>query len=260
MMMEAANRLNLQLIILDAPDNPSVQISSSQHHVSGSFKNYSDIKTLASSCSLLTVEIEHVDCDALEEISKTFDIPVHPAPSTLRMIQDKYLQKLFLRNNGLPLPDFENVSEENPVLSLQNTLKEFGLPVMLKSKTLAYDGRGNKVIRSLEEIEVSVKLLKGGKLTGGPGLYVEKWAPFIKELAVMVARDKYGNVKSYPCVETIQKDNICHLVIAPAQIDGLLCQKAQLLAEKTVALLEGAGVFGVEMFLLSNGLFFFIEK
>jgi phosphoribosylaminoimidazole carboxylase len=76
------------------------------------------------------------------------------------------------------------------------------------------------------------------------GLYAEKWAPFVKELAVMVVRSRDGSVKSYPVVETIHKDNICHVTEAPAGVPAALQAKSREVAEKAVAALNGAGIFG----------------
>ena len=84
-------------------------------------------------------------------------------------------------------------------------------------------------------------------------VYVEKWVPFTKELAVMVVRALDGGVVAYPTVETIQKDNICHIVVAPAQIDGRVAEAAQALARAAIQSLQGPGVFGVEMFLVEDG-------
>lgn len=120
---------------------------------------------------------------------------------------------------------------------------------MLKSRTLAYDGRGNYVISSPESIPGAIKALTSGSL------YAEKWVPFVKELAVMVVRKKDGACVSYPTVETIHENNICKLVYAPARVPTGVQEAARRLAEKAVGSLWGAGVFGVEMFLLGNGEF-----
>ena len=195
-----------------------------------------------------------MDVDALESASKKYNIPVHPSPETIRIIQDKFKQKEFLSTYGIPVAPYLDVDKSNPVESISESIKTFGLPLMLKSKTLAYDGRGNKVIYSIEDVQDAVDSLGGGPGKNGPPLYVEKWMSFKKELAVMVAKDIHGNITSYPCVETIQKNNICHQVIAPAQIDGILASKARRIAEESIKHFTGAGIFGVEMFLLQDDL------
>lgn len=250
MMMEPANNLNLKVNILDAADAPATQVQVS-NHVNGDFKDEAKINELARRCDVLTMEIEHVNCDALDRIAKANpNIDIQPTPQTVRIIQDKFNQKEHLKQFNIPLPEYKSVSDKESILKVAND-DGFGFPLMLKSRKLAYDGRGNTVIQTEKEIEESIKLLNPHNTKDA--LYVEKWIPYQKELAVMVARSKTGEVVSYDVVETIQKDNICHIVFAPAQIDGLVQKKAKEIAEKSIACLYGAGIFGVEMFLLENG-------
>jgi len=116
----------------------------------------------------------------------------------------------------------------------------------LKSKRLAYDGRGNAVVRTATDIPQAVKAL------GGQGLYAEGWIPFTKELAVMITRGLDGTVVAHPVVETVQKDNICHIVSAPASISAKAMKRAQEIAMAAVSSLDGAGIFGVELFLQAD--------
>ena len=129
--------------------------------------------------------------------------------------------------------------------------QSFGLPLMLKSKCLAYDGRGNFVIRTPADAITGWEALGGS--TGG-GLFAEKWVPFVRELAVVVARDRVGAIASYPVVHTVQRDSICHVVLAPAQgvSQGVLAEAARV-AAIAVSKLSGAGIFGVELFELLDG-------
>jgi phosphoribosylaminoimidazole carboxylase len=249
MLNEAAARLNLKTIILDNENSPAKQISN-QEHINGSFQDPIQIEKLAAKSTLLTVEIEHVDTVALEKIQEK--IPVEPNPETIRLIQDKYVQKTYLQSKKtfIPIGPFMEIAP-NIVESIKNAGKIYGYPLMLKSKTLAYDGRGNKVIHSEQKIEESVKFLQGDSPDHSI-LYVEKFMKFKKELAVMVAKSINGETIAYPCVETIQKDNICHLVIAPAQINGIVAAMARTIAENVVKQFTGAGIFGVEMFLLED--------
>jgi phosphoribosylaminoimidazole carboxylase len=119
---------------------------------------------------------------------------------------------------------------------------------MLKSRKLAYDGRGNAVVSSADAAPSA-----WSSLAGKGQLYAERWVPFKRELAVIVARSAAGACVCYDAVETVQKDNICHIVVAPAQVPGDVLGRARALAEKAVAHLEGAGIFAVEMFELADG-------
>jgi len=105
------------------------------------------------------------------------------------------------------------------------------------------------VVRSAESLPAAVAALGGY----GQGLYAERWAPFVKELAVMVVRSRDGAVVSYPLVETVHRDNICHVTEAPADVPPAAAAAARAVAERAIGALEGAGVFGVEMFLLADG-------
>ena len=162
------------------------------------------------------------------------------------MIQDKYLQKAHLREAGVDTAHSLAVEHCTPECLAQIGCR-IGYPFMLKSRTLAYDGRGNCVVGGPDGIPAALEALRDRPL------YAEKWAPFAKELAVMVVRTRDGNCTSYPIVETVHEDNICKLVFAPARIPAGIAEKARRLAEKAVASFWGAGVFGVEMFLLPDG-------
>ncbi|CAB4397879.1 unnamed protein product [Rhizophagus irregularis] len=247
MLVEAASRLNISVTILDSPVNsPAKQIQATSTHVHGDFKDPLKIQELAQNVDVLTIEIEHVDVEILEKLFSKKSVEIHPHPYTIRIIQDKFLQKTHLSQNEIPVVDFIDIPDNE---SLNIAIEKFSYPIMLKSKLLAYDGRGNYVINSEDEITDALKTLGNFKIP----LYVERWTPFVKELAVMVIRSVDGVIKSYPVVETVHKENICHLVIVPAQVDGVILRCAKEIAEKAIQTLKGAGIFGVEMFLMKNG-------
>lgn len=247
MIVEAASRLNINTIVLDGPNTPAKQINAVGDHVDGLFTDYASIEKLAEKCQVLTVEIEHVDADALAKIQEKFpEIEIYPLPETIKLIQDKYTQKMHLQKHGIAVVDSMNVTENN-VASLQEVGTTFGYPFMLKSRTLAYDGRGNFVVKDETKLAEALDFLKDRPL------YAEKWCPFVKELAVMVVRSVEGEVFAYPTVETVQQDNICHLVYAPARVSETVSKKASILAKNAIKTFPGCGIFGVEMFLLENG-------
>jgi len=216
MLAYPAALLNLDLIILDPlPNAPSKQIINHPEHIAGPFTDPQAIAELASKVDILTVEIEHINVDALEEAQKTHSsrsLEVQPAPSTLRTIQDKFLQKEWLAARSLPVAPSQSIDgTESAIVSAGERL---GYPFMLKTRKLAYDGRGNYVVRSRDDASEALRSLGCGKGETGT-LYAEKWVPFVKELAVMVVRGKNGEVCSYPPVKTIHRNSICHLVFAP---------------------------------------------
>ena len=125
---------------------------------------------LAAKSDVITVEIEHVDTHVLEDIAKTVD--VQPSWKTVRTIQDKYLQKEHLQSHGIATAQSMALGE--PSLSqLEEASKSLGLPLMLKSRKEAYDGRGNFAIKSKDDFKPALEALGGNR-----ELYAEKWADF----------------------------------------------------------------------------------
>ena len=202
-------------------------------------------RELAAISDILTVEIEHVDTKALEAVEAA-GIEVQPAPETVRVIQDKFLQKEHFSSHDVPLPEFMKINCSKCAASAG---AKYGYPYMLKSRTLAYDGRGNAVVHSEEDTENAVASLGGYE----KGLYAGKMVPFVCELAVMVVRSRNGSVTSFPVVQTIHKDNICLTTEAPAPVPPTVQEAARKAAERAVGCLKGAGVFGVGLFLVDDG-------
>ncbi|KAK4178651.1 hypothetical protein QBC36DRAFT_99513 [Triangularia setosa] len=268
MLCEAANPLGIDIAILDDRNAPAKQAHNTNRHVVGSFKDPERIKELAARSDYLSVEIEHVDTEVLEDIEKNgvpVEIngeivahrpPIHPSWKTIRLIQDKYLQKEHFKSSGKKIPIAEQIaidSDDATLDSLKEAGKQFGFPFMLKARKGSYDGRGNFKVNSEDDFEEAIKAL------GALPLYAEKWAPFMKELAVMVIRteDSDGKLKScvaYPAVETIHEDSICTKVfMPPREVSEDVCGKARKLATEVISTLWGRGVFAVEMFLLEDG-------
>lgn len=194
---------------------------------------------------VLTVEIEHVNADILQEMESKGHI-VHPSSRAIRLIQDKYNQKLHLEKFSIPLPDFMDIPNVDIAYSAG---EKFGYPFLLKNKRLAYDGRGNAVVKSKEEVTSAYTRL------GATEIYAEKFVPFTKELAMMVVKTCNGIV-CYPLVETIQQNNICHSVIAPAQqISSLSIQRANEICSLAIESLDSSsfGIYGIELFILADG-------
>ncbi|ODV89060.1 hypothetical protein CANCADRAFT_133364 [Tortispora caseinolytica NRRL Y-17796] len=243
MMVEAANRLGIKTLTLDAPGAPAKDIGPG---LDGNFKNADAVYELAKKVDVLTIEIEHVNVSALDNILKTLpNVKIRPSPATIRTIQDKYLQKQHLIDHGIDVT--QSIPLDNSVAEIQRAGSLLGYPFMLKTRKDAYDGRGNFVVKDTSSAEEALEALKDN-------LYAEKWCPFTKELAVMVVQDINGECKSFPTVETIHKNSVCHVVFAPARVPDSVLTNARMLAERAVytfAALDKqncGGIFGVEMF------------
>lgn len=244
MLCQAASKMGVKVAVLDPLENcPASGLA--YRHVVGSFRDTNAVQEFAKGCGVLTVEIEHVDVETLEMLEEQ-GLDCQPNSSTIRLIQDKYLQKVHFSRHDVPIPDFMQI---DCFESAEKAGDLFSYPMVIKSRRLAYDGRGNAVAYCKEDITAAVSALGGFER----GLYAEKWAPFIKELAVIVARGRDGSVRCFPVVETTHKDSICHMVEAPADVSTEIIKDAVRVAEKAVSSLKGAGVFAVELFLTGEG-------
>ena len=265
MLCEAAGPLGYEVIVLDAADCPTRQINAHPRHVTGSFKDAERVRELARRCDVLTVEIEHVNTDVLEEVAtrgvtdpETGDVrrvPVHPSWRTLRLVQDKFAQKEHFGARGVPIAQQVALGDDDVKGALRGAARELGFPFMVKARKGSYDGRGNFKVRGAEDLDAAAEAL------AGLPLYAEKFVPFVMELAVMVVRteDDEGNLEgvySYPVVETVHEDDVCKTVfMPPRRVDEAACAEARRVAEEVVKSLWGRGVFAVEMFLLEDGEF-----
>ena len=290
-----AKRLGFTVNIIDpTPNSPAGQVA--DHQIVADYNDEKAIRELAKISDYLTFEIELANANVLNELAAK-GLQINPSAETLSIIKDKLAQKHFLKKAKIPVADFMEIkSTSEPFIRHSNTgaglqpalkrseasyklapaykiindkdpgqarmtikaeilnvAKKFGYPFLLKARFDAYDGRGNALVKKESDIDKGLEKLRGRKL------YVEKFIPFIKELAVMVGRNSKDEVISYPVVETVHKNNILHFLIAPARIDKKIQTKAQQLAEKVMKQLQGAGIFGIEMFLTEDGKVFVNE-
>lgn len=242
MLTLAAKKMGMIVTVTDpTPQSPAGQVADKQ--LIGGYKDETTTIELARHADVITVDAEFVNDKALEKLQKK-GVPIHPSAQTIRLIKDKFLQKQFLKHHAISTAECREVHSK---LDIEHAGKEFGYPLLLKARFDAYDGKGNFVIKNKNDIQ------KGQQKLKDRALYVEQFVPFIKELAIMVAKNTKGEIKPYPVVETIHKNNICDTVIAPAEIPPKISQRATKLAIKVARSLKGAGVFGIEMFLLKNG-------
>ena len=243
MLTEAAKKMPehiSKVIVLDPNENCSASLVGAEQIVAD-FKDKDSIINLANQVDIITYEIESGDSDVLKSVENKAEI--NPSPETLKTIQDKFLQKTFLQNHNIPVPEFikvENIEE------VKEGLKKFGYPALLKARRDAYDGKGNFKIDSENEIQTAYNYFKGQKLM------LEKFVPFKMEVSVIASRNTKGEIKTYPLVENIHEKNILRETIAPSRTSSTVSEKAEKIASNTMDVLKGAGVFGIEMFVTQD--------
>src|SRR5262245_60405153 len=156
MLASAAHDLGMRIAVLD-PDRAAPAGQVANRHVVGDFREPERIRELAEGCDILTVEIEHVNADTLATLARQ-GVPVQPAPGTLRLIQDKLLQKRYMAEHGIPVSPFAEAPDE---AALASAAERFGFPLLLKSRLLAYDGRGNAVVEDYDGLLAAITALGG---------------------------------------------------------------------------------------------------
>ena len=243
MLTEAAQNMKDEIskvIVLDPTENcPASKVGAVQ--IIADFKDERAIEKLSELSDIITYEIESGNSDVLKRLEENTEI--NPSPNTLKIIQDKLLQKQFLEKNGIEVAKFAKIDNKEELIKMIDRL---GLPLLLKTRRDAYDGRGNYKINSKSEIDEALDLFKGKTLM------VEKFVKFEKEVSVMAARNTKGEIATYPVVENIHENNILRTTIAPGRVSDNVKKQAEQIAEKTMEVLHGAGVFGIEMFVTSD--------
>ena len=243
MLTEAANKLPNEIsevIVLDPTKGcPASQVGAKQ--IIADFKDEKAIIDISTKADILTYEIESGNSDVLKSMeSKT---KINPSPDTLKKIQDKLVQKTFLAENQLPVPEFVEV---NSLDDLQQKIKKFGFPSLLKTRKNAYDGRGNFKINCEKDLKTAYVEFRD------QSLMLEKYVDFRMEVSVIAARNTMGEIATYPLVENIHEENILRTTIAPARVSKEIIENAEQVAKKTMDVLKGAGVFGIEMFVTKD--------
>lgn len=239
MLTEAAEKMPeyiSDVIVLDpTPNCSAAQVGAKQ--IVGDFKDKNAILEIASKVDVLTYEIESGDSAILKIAeSKT---TINPSPETLRIIQDKFLQKSFLKDNSIPVTDFVEIKSLD---DLRKKITVFGYPALLKARRDAYDGRGNFKVKSENDLEQALNYFSGKTVM------LEKFVDFKMEVSVIAARNTKGQIATYPVVENIHENNILKITIAPARVTKEIVLETEKIAKETMRVLHGAGVFGIEMF------------
>jgi 5-(carboxyamino)imidazole ribonucleotide synthase len=207
------------------------------------------LQAFAAGCDFLTLDHELVDLDALEAIAAS-GVAVRPGARTLAYAKDKFHQRTEFAAAGLPVPDFEDLP---PGQDGGTALLAFtgwrGWPVVAKAQRGGYDGRGVWILQDVEEARV----LREECEANGVPLLMEEFIPIQKELAVLVARRPSGEMAVYPVVETVQRDGICHEVLAPAPVPPEVAAEARAIGERIATLTEATGIVAIELFWTVDG-------
>jgi len=237
MLIQAGIDFNIPFAVLD-PD-PAAPCAGMTEFFCGKLTDYETVIDFGSRCDIITIEIENVNTDALKELKRKGK-QVYPEPEVIELIQDKRVQKTFYRDNGVPTAEFFLTDNAADV-----TRHRSFLPFVNKLGREGYDGRGVQVMRHEDDLE---------KAWDKPGL-VEKLVDFQKEIAVIVARNNKGEIKTFPVVEMVfhPVHNLVEYLFSPADLKPDVARQADRIARNIIEKLSMTGILAVEMFVTQTG-------
>ena len=284
MMGDAARALGVELVV-QTPEATDPAVSVAARAVLAAVDDVLATADLADGCDVVTFENEFVDVDGLRVLEQQ-GVLFLPGLSSLSPLLDKYVQRCYLKDLGLPIPRFmaidnlaslqldlgresqgkqmqtgagddrilSEVAIDNLAISVSDSAQIKGdsdvwardFPFVVKVRRHGYDGQGTFIVKDRASFEsIRAKL-------AGQSLLVEEFVPFDRELAVIAARSANGEIAIYPIVETQQENQVCRLVIAPAQISLDVKSEAEAIVRTLLNSLEAVGVFGIELFLTAD--------
>lgn len=239
MLIMEGHRLGVRFAVLDpSPDCPASVMTRTLF--TAPFNQGEALEKLATLSQRITFEFEHVDAGKLRDLEQK-GCRVMPSPETLLVIQDKLRQKEFLESHGLPVPRFRGV---NTLADLQQAADVFGYPLMVKSCRGGYDGKGNYLVTTAEALPAVFEAMGSGER----GLMAEEGIDFLMEISVLVARDEWGRMETFPVGQNDHRNNILYRTIVPAPLTQEVLTAAKELAMSTMEQMKGVGVFCIEMF------------
>lgn len=241
MMALDAKQTGMKVIVLDpTPACPAGQVADAQ--IVAPYADVKAIEELARRSDVLTYEFENVDLKALEDVADKVYVP--QGTHLLYTTKNRIREKTFLRDAGLKTAPFMAVKD---MADLKKAVERIGYPSVLKTCEGGYDGHGQEVLHSEDD------LTKCAGILSTKDAILEGWVPFKLECSVMVARNENGEVTVFPVSENIHHDEILHLSIVPARISPELQEKAKQMAVKIAHAINLRGILGVEMFVTADG-------
>jgi len=239
MMVGAAEKLGVELVI-QTPHATDPAVAFAANTIFAPIEDAAATAELATHCDVITFENEFIDLEALQPLVKQ-GICFRPSLEALAPLLDKYDQRCYLRDIGLPVPQFYALEAD------QSKIEQLGFPLVLKARRHGYDGQGTFILKDREALESTLQRL------GNTPLLLEEFIPFERELAVIAARSVAGEVVVYPVVETQQENQVCRRVLVPTEMSPELEVEIEAIARTLLNSLQAVGTFGIELFLTKDG-------
>ncbi len=253
MMAGAAESLGIELVI-QTPHTTDPAVAIASETILAPIDDAAATAELASRCDVITFENEFINLEALMPLAQQ-GVCFRPRLEALAPLLDKYHQRCYLEDIGLPQPQFMTLEGELGDEKLLHSesfgqplnLSELEFPLVLKARRHGYDGQGTFIIKDSSSLQETWKQL------GYNPVLLEEFIRFDRELAVIAARSVSGEVVVYPVVETQQEEQVCRRVIVPAEINQDIVEEIEAIAHTLLNSLQAVGVFGIELFLTTSG-------
>jgi len=238
----AAARLGFRTLVL-TPEVDSCASAVASRTIVAAYDDPQALKAMAEAADVVTFEFENVPAQVMERLRK-LNAAVAPGPLALAMAQDRVEEKTFLNGCGAPTVGFVAVESAEDVSA---GLDKLGAPALLKTRREGYDGKGQTWVESHADAAAAFARI------GGRPAILEARADFVRELSIIAARGRDGEVASYPLAENHHERGVLRRSIAPAQVSRAVSDQAQTIAARILTKLDYVGVMGVELFELKDG-------
>ncbi|WP_455676016.1 5-(carboxyamino)imidazole ribonucleotide synthase [Pradoshia sp.] len=240
MMALSAKQSGFKIAVLDpTPNSPCGQVADVE--INAAYHDVAALERLAEISDVITFEFENIDADSLDQIAEKAYLP--QGTDILRITQNRILEKRAIENAGVKVAPYAEIYSHE---DLEQAIEVIGYPSVLKTARGGYDGKGQLVIRSADDLSRAAAILAHGPCV------LEKFIPFEKEISIIVTRKADGEFRVFPVVENIHVNNILHETIAPARISELSQVQAIDMAYQLAVSLELVGTLAIEMFMVSD--------
>jgi 5-(carboxyamino)imidazole ribonucleotide synthase len=242
-----ARVMGYRVVVLEPdPRSPAGQVADEQ--IEAAYDDASALELLAERCAAVTTEFENVPSGSLERLAAR--LPVRPSAAAVSVTQERIAEKSFLRDHGFATADFAAVRDAG---DMERAIAVTGVPAILKTTRLGYDGKGQAVVGAPEEAREAFERF------GGVPCILERRLQLECEISVVLARGADGQVVPFPAGENVHRDGILHTTTVPARIPPALAAEAERLACGVADRLGYVGVLGVELFVADGGRLFVNE-
>jgi len=237
----AALSMGYRVVVLDPdPHSPAGLIAT--RHIQADYRDHAALQLLGDDCAAVTTEFENIPAETLEYLETL--CPVRPSPDAVRIAQDRILEKRFIRDHALDTAKFATIEEAG---DLEKALSSLQAPLLLKTASLGYDGKGQIPVSTLDEAVAAFEQL------GGRPCILEELLDLDCEISVVLARSTDGQIAVYPVGENRHINGILDTTIVPARVEDALADKAVDMATRLARALDYCGVLAVEFFITADG-------